>query len=48
MTVVVTGASGHVGGDLVRALLAQGRRVRTLIHRDRRALEDLPRPETSP
>ena len=28
---VVTGASGHVGGNLVRALLARGRRVRTLV-----------------
>lgn len=39
--VAVTGASGHVGGNLVRALLGQGRRVRALIHRDRRALEGL-------
>jgi dihydroflavonol-4-reductase len=41
MTVAVTGASGHVGGNLVRALLAQGRRVRVLVRRDRRALEGL-------
>jgi len=39
--IVVTGASGLVGGNLVRALLAQGRSVRALIHRDRRALDGL-------
>jgi dihydroflavonol-4-reductase len=32
MTVVVTGATGHVGNNLVRALLAQGRTVRVLLH----------------
>jgi dihydroflavonol-4-reductase len=31
---LVTGASGHVGGNLVRALLASGRRVRALVHDD--------------
>jgi len=41
MTVVVTGASGHLGGNLVRALLSQGRVVRALIHRDRRSLAGL-------
>jgi dihydroflavonol-4-reductase len=39
--IVVTGASGLVGGNLVRALLAQGRSVRALVHRDRRALSGL-------
>jgi len=39
--IVVTGASGLVGGNLVRALLAQGRLVRALVHRDRRALDGL-------
>lgn len=39
--IVVTGASGHVGGNLVRALLAQSRPVRALVHRDRRALDGL-------
>ncbi len=41
MTVVVTGASGHLGGNLVRALLAQGREVRALVHRDMRAITGL-------
>jgi dihydroflavonol-4-reductase len=41
MTVVVTGASGHVGANLVRALLGQGRSVRALIHHDRRGIEGL-------
>jgi dihydroflavonol-4-reductase len=40
-TVVVTGASGHIGGNLVRELLDQGRAVRVLVHRDRRAIEGL-------
>ena len=39
--IVVTGASGLVGGNLVRALLSQGRPVRALVHHDRRALEGL-------
>lgn len=41
MTVLVTGASGHLGANLVRALLAQGRTVRALIHHDRRGIEGL-------
>jgi dihydroflavonol-4-reductase len=41
VTVVVTGAAGHIGGTLVRALLAQGRPTRALVHHDRRALEEL-------
>ena len=39
--VLVTGASGHVGANLVRALLQQGRDVRCLVHSDTRALEGL-------
>jgi dihydroflavonol-4-reductase len=41
MITAVTGASGHVGGNLVRALLAEGRKVRVLARRDRRAIEGL-------
>jgi dihydroflavonol-4-reductase len=41
MTVVVTGASGHLGGTLVRTLLAQGQPVRALVHQDRRAVAGL-------
>jgi len=39
--IVITGASGLVGGNLVRAILAQGRSVRALVHQDRRALAGL-------
>jgi dihydroflavonol-4-reductase len=41
MKAVVTGAAGHLGGNLVRALLAQGAQVRALVHHDRRALDGL-------
>jgi dihydroflavonol-4-reductase len=41
MTILVTGASGHVGGNLVRALLDRGERVRAMVHRNTRALEGL-------
>ena len=39
MTVVVTGASGHVGANLVRTLLAQHRPVRAFVHLHRQAVE---------
>jgi uncharacterized protein YbjT (DUF2867 family) len=39
--IVVTGASGLVGANMVRALLAQGLKVRALVHHDRRALQGL-------
>lgn len=41
MTVVVTGASGHVGANLVRALLQQGHRVRVVVHNHSRSLDGL-------
>ena len=41
MTVVVTGATGHVGANLVRALLAKGRPTRCLVHVNRQAIEGL-------
>ncbi len=39
--VVVTGAAGHIGANLVRALLAEGRTVRAMVFRDTTALEGL-------
>jgi len=41
MTVVVTGASGHIGNNLVRELLRCGCKVRALIHNNERSLEGL-------
>ena len=41
MTVVVTGATGHVGANLVRELLQRGRKVRVLIHQEEIGLEGL-------
>ena len=40
-TVVVTGATGHIGANLIRALLTQGRHVRALLHVNRQAIEGL-------
>ena len=39
--VLVTGASGHIGANLVRSLLRRGNRVRALIHVDTTALQGL-------
>lgn len=41
MTTVVTGASGHVGANLARALLARGRSVRAVVRRDTRGIDGL-------
>ena len=41
MTVLVTGAAGHLGGNLVRVLLSRGTSVRALVHRDVRAIDGL-------
>ena len=41
MIIGVTGASGHLGGNLIRALLTQGHQVKVLVQRDTRALEGL-------
>jgi dihydroflavonol-4-reductase len=38
----VTGAAGHVGGNLIRALLSEGRKVRAVIRSDTRAIDGLP------
>lgn len=34
MRILVTGATGHIGVNLLRALTAEGREVRALVHRD--------------
>jgi dihydroflavonol-4-reductase len=39
--IAVTGASGLLGGNLVRAMLANGERVRALVHQDQRAISGL-------
>jgi len=41
MKVVITGASGHVGANLVRALINKGRPTRCLVHVHCRALDGL-------
>jgi dihydroflavonol-4-reductase len=40
--VAVTGASGHIGANLVRSLLAQGRRVRALVREHTAGIYGLP------
>ena len=40
-TVAVTGAAGHIGATLVRALVDEGRTVRALVHQDTTAIEGL-------
>lgn len=41
MTILVTGATGHLGANLIRALLERGEKVRALIHRSRLGLDGL-------
>jgi len=41
MITAVTGASGHIGVNLVRALIAHGRDVRIIAHNSTLGLEDL-------
>ena len=41
MLTAVTDASGHIGANLVRALLKEGRPVRALVNTDRKALNNL-------
>lgn len=41
MTVVITGASGHIGANLVRALIDKGRPTRCLVHVNCEAVEGL-------
>lgn len=41
MVAVVTGASGHVGANLIRALINKGRPVRALVHNHKQSLNDL-------
>jgi len=41
MTVVVTGACGHIGANLVRALVDSGRSVRSLVHLHNRGIDGL-------
>ena len=40
--VAVTGAAGHIGSNLVRGLLAQGRRVRALVREHTAGIDGLP------
>ncbi|MHB8105482.1 MAG: NmrA family NAD(P)-binding protein, partial [Dehalococcoidales bacterium] len=39
MTVAVTGATGHIGANLVRALVAKGIPTRCLVHVNHRAID---------
>jgi len=41
MTVLVTGAAGHLGNNVVRQLLARGRKVRVLVHSEAASFDGL-------
>ena len=41
MTVLITGAAGHIGANLVRALIEKGQQTRCLIHISCKAIEGL-------
>ena len=41
MTVVITGASGHIGTNLVRALIQDGRPTRSLVHLHHQSIDGL-------
>ncbi len=41
MTVLVTGAAGHLGNNVARQLLARGRKVRVLVHSESAAFDGL-------
>ena len=41
MRAIVTGASGHLGANLIRTLISNKWDVKALVHHDTRALEGL-------
>ena len=41
MKIAITGASGHIGTNLCRALISEGHELKVLINRSSRGLEDL-------
>jgi len=41
MKIAVTGASGHVGGNLCRELVRKGHKVKALVHKDDRSIQGL-------
>ena len=42
MKIAVSGANGHVGSNLCKALIDQGHQVKALIHKNSKAIDDLP------